>query len=77
MPEKRIERLDPALDRIIDTTETIHDLADGFGGEQGPAEGLAVVHRHDQQRVAARGAVPAVRHEPVARFGRRRSAART
>jgi len=30
MPEKRIERLDPALDRIIDTSETIHDLADGF-----------------------------------------------
>jgi gluconolactonase len=39
MPEKRIERLDPALDRIIDTSETIHDLADGFGGVQGPAEG--------------------------------------
>src|SRR5579863_10278544 len=39
MPEKRIERLDPALDRIIDTSETIHDLADGFGGDQGPAEG--------------------------------------
>jgi hypothetical protein len=39
MPEKRIERLDPALDRIIDTAETIHDLADGFGGDQGPAEG--------------------------------------
>src|SRR5580700_3823237 len=39
MPEKRIERLDLALDRIIDTSETIHDLADGFGGAQGPAEG--------------------------------------
>jgi gluconolactonase len=36
---KRIEKLDPALDRIIDTSETIHDLADGFGGAQGPAEG--------------------------------------
>src|ERR1700723_3750993 len=39
MADKRIERLDPALDRIIDTSETIHDLADGFGGDQGPAEG--------------------------------------
>jgi len=39
MPEKRIERLDPALDGIIDVSETIHDLADGFGGAHGPAEG--------------------------------------
>jgi len=39
MPEKRIERLNPALDRIIDASETIHDLADGYGGDQGPAEG--------------------------------------
>lgn len=39
MPDKQIERFDPALDRIIDTSETIHDLADGYGGEQGPAEG--------------------------------------
>jgi gluconolactonase len=39
MPEKRIEKLDPGLDAIIDPSETIHDLADGFGGEQGPAEG--------------------------------------
>jgi len=36
---KRIEKLAPELDRIIDTSETIHDLADGFGGAQGPAEG--------------------------------------
>ncbi len=39
MPDKRIEKLDPAFDAIIDASETIHDLADGFGGEQGPAEG--------------------------------------
>jgi len=39
MPEKRVERFDPALDRIIDASETIHDLADGYGGDQGPAEG--------------------------------------
>ena len=39
MPDKRIERLDPAFDKIVDASETIHDLADGFGGDQGPAEG--------------------------------------
>ena len=39
MPDKRIERLDPALDAIVDASEPIHDLADGFGGDQGPAEG--------------------------------------
>ncbi|HZK88959.1 MAG TPA: SMP-30/gluconolactonase/LRE family protein [Stellaceae bacterium] len=39
MPETRIERLDPALDRIIAASEMIHHLADGFGGDQGPAEG--------------------------------------
>jgi gluconolactonase len=36
---KRIEQFAPELDRIVAATETIHDLADGFGGEQGPAEG--------------------------------------
>jgi gluconolactonase len=36
---KRIEQLAPELDRIVSATETIHDLADGFGGAQGPAEG--------------------------------------
>src|SRR6266849_1426723 len=36
---KRIEKLAPELDRIIDANEPIHDLADGFGGAQGPAEG--------------------------------------
>jgi gluconolactonase len=36
---KRIERLDPALDRIIDAAQPIEELADGFGGPQGPAEG--------------------------------------
>ena len=39
MPDKRIERLDPALDAIVDTSEPIQHLADGFGGAQGPAEG--------------------------------------
>jgi gluconolactonase len=36
---KRIEQLAPELDRIIAVSETIHDLADGFGGAHGPAEG--------------------------------------
>ena len=36
---KRIERLAPELDRIVSISETIHDLADGFGGTLGPAEG--------------------------------------
>src|SRR5215831_6691832 len=36
---KRIEKLDPALDKIIDTSQPIHQLASGFGGDLGPAEG--------------------------------------
>ena len=30
---------DPALERIIPTSQPINELAGGFGGEQGPAEG--------------------------------------
>jgi len=37
--EKRIEQLDPALEKIISVSEPILHLADGFGGAQGPAEG--------------------------------------
>jgi gluconolactonase len=36
---KRIEQLTPEFDRIIATTQPIEELADGFGGPQGPAEG--------------------------------------
>ena len=36
---KRVEQLTPELDRIIATTQPIEELADGFGGPQGPAEG--------------------------------------
>jgi gluconolactonase len=36
---KRIEQLDPALDKIIATTEPIVEHAAGFGGDLGPAEG--------------------------------------
>jgi len=38
-PARRIERLDPALDALIDTSQTIQELATGFGGNRGPAEG--------------------------------------
>jgi len=36
---KRIEQFDPALDGIIATSEPIKELASGFGGDLGPAEG--------------------------------------
>ncbi len=36
---KRIEQMAPELDRIISPSEPIEDLADGFGGAHGPAEG--------------------------------------
>jgi gluconolactonase len=36
---KRVEQVAPELERIVAGSETIHDLADGFGGAQGPAEG--------------------------------------
>ena len=40
---KRIEKLDPGLDAIIDTSQSIQELASGFGGELGPAEGPGLV----------------------------------
>src|SRR5437763_10179019 len=36
---RRIEALDPALDAIIDNSQAIQELASGYGGELGPAEG--------------------------------------
>ena len=36
---KRIEQFDPALEKIISTTEPIKDIAFGFGGPLGSAEG--------------------------------------
>jgi len=36
---KRIEQLDPALDKIISVSEPIQELAAGFGGPLGPSEG--------------------------------------
>jgi gluconolactonase len=37
--QKKIEQLDPALANIIDTTQPIQELASGYGGDLGPAEG--------------------------------------
>ena len=36
---QRIERLDPALDRILSTSQPIRELGSGYGGTMGPAEG--------------------------------------
>jgi gluconolactonase len=36
---KKIEQIDPALDNIISISEPIKELASGFGGDLGPAEG--------------------------------------
>ena len=36
---QRIEQLAPELESIISVSETIHHLAEGFGGLHGPAEG--------------------------------------
>ena len=36
---KRIERLAPELDGMIDSSQSIRELAAGFGGNLGPAEG--------------------------------------
>jgi gluconolactonase len=36
---KRIDQFDPALEKIISTSEPIREIADGFGGPLGPAEG--------------------------------------
>jgi gluconolactonase len=36
---KRIEQLDPSLDKIIDTSQPIQEWASGLGGALGPAEG--------------------------------------
>jgi gluconolactonase len=38
-PGKKIESMAPELDRIIGTSEPIRELASGYGGDIGPAEG--------------------------------------
>ena len=41
MPQssKHVEQSAPELEKIVSPSEPIQDLADGFGGAQGPAEG--------------------------------------
>ena len=36
---KRIEQLDPGLDRILAASQPIQELGSGYGGDMGPAEG--------------------------------------
>ncbi|MDB5924510.1 MAG: gluconolactonase, partial [Betaproteobacteria bacterium] len=36
---KRIEQLDPGLDRILSVSQRIQELGSGYGGDIGPAEG--------------------------------------
>jgi len=36
---KRIEQLDPGLERILSSSQTIQELGSGYGGNLGPAEG--------------------------------------
>jgi gluconolactonase len=36
---KRIEQLDPGLEKILDKSQPVQELASGFGGAVGPAEG--------------------------------------
>jgi gluconolactonase len=38
-PVKRIEQFDPALEKIISTSDPINSIADGMGGPLGPVEG--------------------------------------
>jgi gluconolactonase len=44
---KRIEQFDPALEKIISTTEPIKDIAFGFGGPLGSAEGPVWIREGD------------------------------
>ena len=36
---RRIERIDPGLDRLLSTSQPIQELGSGYGGAMGPAEG--------------------------------------
>lgn len=79
MPQsaKRIDQFAPELDRLVSVSETIHDLADGFGGEQGPAEGplwwkeggyLVFSDIHNNRRMKYEpGKGASVLHEPTNR----------
>jgi gluconolactonase len=74
---KQIDRWAPELDRIIATSETIHELADGFGGAHGPAEGplwwhegryllFSDIHNNKRMKYAPGGGV-SLHQEPTNR----------
>src|SRR5712671_4266751 len=52
MPQssKQVEQMAPELERIVSPSEPIHDLADGFGGAQGPAD-LLFSDIHNNRRM--------------------------
>ena len=69
-----IERIDPALDRIVDASAEIRELGNGYGGDEGPAEGplwwkddggyllFSDIHNNRRMKWTA-GAAPTVFHE--------------
>ncbi|HEX3996666.1 MAG TPA: SMP-30/gluconolactonase/LRE family protein, partial [Acetobacteraceae bacterium] len=74
---KQIDRWAPELDRIVATSETIHELADGFGGAHGPAEGplwwhegryllFSDIHNNKRMKYAPGGGV-SLHQEPTNR----------
>jgi gluconolactonase len=74
---KQIDRWAPELDRIVSTSEPIQELADGFGGAHGPAEGPLWWHEggyllfsdiHNNKRMKyVPGAGVSLFHEPTNR----------
>jgi gluconolactonase len=74
---KQIDRWAPELDRIISTSESIHELAEGFGGTHGPAEGplwwhegryllFSDIHNNKRMKYVPGGAV-SLHQEPTNR----------
>lgn len=74
---KQIDRLAPELDRIISVSEPIQELADGFGGAHGPAEGplwwhegrhllFSDIHNNRRMKYVPGGGV-SLFHEPTNR----------
>ncbi len=69
-----IERIGPALDRIVDASAEIRELGNGYGGDEGPAEGplwwkddggyllFSDIHNNRRMKWTA-GAAPTVFHE--------------
>ena len=77
---KRIEQFAPELDKIISVSEPIQDLADGFGGPQGPAEGpvwwkeggyllFSDIHNNKRMKYVPGQACPCSRNRPTAPMG--------